>query len=605
MIIIYLEPDEEITSVVDRLKSIPETDVALVVPKRAGLLQSVINLKLLRFQSEQLKKHLSIVTTDKTGRNLASAVGLTVYQKLPEGSEVAGKTTPSDTTPAPIVIKENASKKSRTAPITSDGIRMKRKPEALPTRPVGGSAPDPAPVAAAPTAASAAASEAPSAPSTQGPQKPRPSRRSLASRMPRLPQISRPVLGRRSAIAGIIGALLLALFFIPTFLFASATVNVSVKSTPVEAEIPIVFSARSQSVDAVANIIPAKTIQISRDSTVEAPATGQRQGGDRATGTITISNRLAAPQSLVARTRFVTADGKVYRIQSGIAVPGAGSTRATVVADEPGEAGNAPAGTALTLVAIPNSALTAVVETALTGPAATGGTQVSADDIEKAKAQLAQKAATEGMADAKGRVAVGFVLSDRAVSTTVGAVTASPPAGADAAQFVLSGNVSITYFTYEDSVLQKVVDEDLRTKLQPGQQLLDGKTGTFAPTQASGETVTGTYRVTAAAAADAAPEQLRALLAGKSLAEARTALRAKEAITSSSITVFPPWLQHLPGSEKRLKLKYQSSGTQASPPPSPTPSPSPLPSANPSPTLRPASGTAPTALPLPSAAPAL
>ena len=82
---LYLEPDEEITSVVDRLKEIDDEEVAIVVPKRAGLLQSIVNLKLLRYQAEQMKKKISLVTTDKTGRNLASAVGLTVHQKLPEG----------------------------------------------------------------------------------------------------------------------------------------------------------------------------------------------------------------------------------------------------------------------------------------------------------------------------------------------------------------------------------------------------------------------------------------------------------------------------------------------------------------------------------------
>src|SRR4051812_11001418 len=92
---LYLESDEEITSVVDRLKEIDDEEVAIVVPKRAGLLQSIVNLKLLRYQAEQMKKRISLVTTDKTGRNLASAVGLTVHQKLPEGSKDAAKPTES------------------------------------------------------------------------------------------------------------------------------------------------------------------------------------------------------------------------------------------------------------------------------------------------------------------------------------------------------------------------------------------------------------------------------------------------------------------------------------------------------------------------------
>src|SRR5262245_61028237 len=103
---LYLEPDEEITSLVDRLQEIDDPDVAIVIPKRAGVLQSIINLKLLRYQAEQQKKRISIITTDKTGRNLAAAVGLTVHQKLPDGEAAAEKTSPAvkDRSASPVQI---------------------------------------------------------------------------------------------------------------------------------------------------------------------------------------------------------------------------------------------------------------------------------------------------------------------------------------------------------------------------------------------------------------------------------------------------------------------------------------------------------------------
>jgi len=80
--IIYIEIDEELTSLIDRIKKARESEIVIVIPKRAVILQSVVNLKLLKNQAEKLAKSLSLVTTDKTGRNLASQVGLTVYQSL-------------------------------------------------------------------------------------------------------------------------------------------------------------------------------------------------------------------------------------------------------------------------------------------------------------------------------------------------------------------------------------------------------------------------------------------------------------------------------------------------------------------------------------------
>src|SRR3990167_6552833 len=80
--VIYLESDEEITSVIDKLKGSKAPRVALVVPRGATLLQSVVNLKLLSKEAAILAKEISLVTSDKIGRNLAAQVGLTVYDSI-------------------------------------------------------------------------------------------------------------------------------------------------------------------------------------------------------------------------------------------------------------------------------------------------------------------------------------------------------------------------------------------------------------------------------------------------------------------------------------------------------------------------------------------
>jgi hypothetical protein len=82
--IIYLESDEEVTSVVDKMRKTEFNKVVLVIPKEASLLQSVINLKLLKRQAQNLDKQLAIVTNDKTGRSLAQKVGLLASAKLEE-----------------------------------------------------------------------------------------------------------------------------------------------------------------------------------------------------------------------------------------------------------------------------------------------------------------------------------------------------------------------------------------------------------------------------------------------------------------------------------------------------------------------------------------
>src|SRR5262249_20984903 len=64
-------------------------------------------------------------------------------------------------------------------------------------------------------------------------------------------------------------------------------------------------------------------LTVSQSATTTASATGSQQVQKQASGVITISNAYSsAPQTLVATTRFEAPDGKIYRIHTGVTVPG-------------------------------------------------------------------------------------------------------------------------------------------------------------------------------------------------------------------------------------------------------------------------------------------
>jgi len=77
--IFYLEQDEEITSVVDKLKGLEAKSVGLVAPKGSSIVQSLVSLKLLQKQAKSLSKEIAIITLDEVGQNLASRIELPVY----------------------------------------------------------------------------------------------------------------------------------------------------------------------------------------------------------------------------------------------------------------------------------------------------------------------------------------------------------------------------------------------------------------------------------------------------------------------------------------------------------------------------------------------
>ena len=93
--IVYVEIDEEVTSIFDRIKDIRKKEIFLVVPRKAVLFQSIVNLKILKNKLSNQKKKLVIVTTDRNGRHLAEKIGLKVSGRV----EVKESKAPSEESP--------------------------------------------------------------------------------------------------------------------------------------------------------------------------------------------------------------------------------------------------------------------------------------------------------------------------------------------------------------------------------------------------------------------------------------------------------------------------------------------------------------------------
>lgn len=72
----YVTQDEEILSLVGRLRSSALLENVFVVPNHALILQSAVNLRILHREAEKLGKVVTIITQDETGRMLAEKAGI-------------------------------------------------------------------------------------------------------------------------------------------------------------------------------------------------------------------------------------------------------------------------------------------------------------------------------------------------------------------------------------------------------------------------------------------------------------------------------------------------------------------------------------------------
>lgn len=72
----YIDVDEEISSVIDRLNKSMSVENYFVVPKRALFLQSIVNLKILKREADKLLKKVIIVTQDEMVESMAERCGI-------------------------------------------------------------------------------------------------------------------------------------------------------------------------------------------------------------------------------------------------------------------------------------------------------------------------------------------------------------------------------------------------------------------------------------------------------------------------------------------------------------------------------------------------
>ncbi|MDO4979209.1 MAG: hypothetical protein Q4E47_03605 [Candidatus Saccharibacteria bacterium] len=80
--VIYIEPDDDITDVIARIKSAQQKIVAIVPPKKLGVLRSGINVKLIARTGKQTEKVIVLVTTDPSVMKLAASNGIPVAKTL-------------------------------------------------------------------------------------------------------------------------------------------------------------------------------------------------------------------------------------------------------------------------------------------------------------------------------------------------------------------------------------------------------------------------------------------------------------------------------------------------------------------------------------------
>lgn len=307
---IYIDVDDEITSIIDKVEGAKAKVVALVLPKRAATLQSIVNMRLLRRAADTVGKNVVLITSETALLPLAGAAGLHVAKNLQsrpaippapgmpaepapttpdltEGQEASGDLDSSDN-------EDNLPQKINYEKSIGElaAVHELEHPETIEIGDDEGAV----------EAAAGATEKLPKAPKDKA---------------LKVPNFDRFRLWLALGIAGFVGLIvfiILALFVLP-----KATIEIETTSTPVSANFTLTTSGKATVYDDAKKIIPAVLKTSDQTSSQQVPATGQVNNGEKASGKVTLTNCTNNPVTIPSGTG-ISGGGLTYITQSSVAL---------------------------------------------------------------------------------------------------------------------------------------------------------------------------------------------------------------------------------------------------------------------------------------------
>ncbi len=467
--ILYIEADEEITGVISRLKKLKSSKVAIVVPKGAIMLQSIVNLKMLKKHEKDLNKEVTIVTTDRIGLHLASEVGFEALRSLDRASleenlsqnekklnleknkepefpsdleEDDFKATVSDIgyvdkkdkdekrSEGPnIVFKEDSKKKSseKEPELKNKKIDSSHKQETAKSR----------------------------------------------------KKMSKTMKWLLTGFGGVaIVAVLLSIFFI----LPKATIIVSpvAEKTNEEFEISAFLSENQGN-------IKGELIEVSGQKSKTIETTGTKNIGEKAKGSINLQdngyNSKPNSTTLVAGTRFVNPDGLVFKSTTNVTIPGfetvAGVKKpgsivsVPVEASEPGEKYNIGASN-FNIPALSSSSITASSSSGMTGGSTRVAKVVSKNDIESLRNQLSEEMLVEAKEEiskkAKDKKVLDAVIKEDILKEEFSAQEAQ-----EAQELTLSTDKNYWLIIFSEEDVKNEIEGRITAGLDENKELVKGR----------------------------------------------------------------------------------------------------------------------------------
>ncbi len=343
--------------------------------------------------------------------------------------------------------------------------------------------------------------------------------------------------------------------------FSGAKIEVTPSISSLPAEGTFTAGASSE--------LPFTLISAKKSATASVAASGTKQMSTPASGSITIYNAQAKPQTLITNTRFATAAGLIYRIHSTVTIPAGttdkpGTVVATAYADQPGPSYNIEASsfTVPGLAGGPEATAVYARSTAAMAGGASGAVPVvDATTVRATIDSLGGSLGGDLQSALTAQVPEGYVLLPGAATTSYRALTPAPSATSGKADIQVEGTIMAVVFP--SAALAGAIASS--TTGGGGATLAQGTSLTLTPTSkfpsTNAESFSFSLSGTASLVSKVDPMQIATAVAGKSRSEAKVALTNYPEVKGAIIVLRPFWRQSFPEDPAAITVIVGEAGT--------------------------------------------
>jgi hypothetical protein len=542
--VIYIDVEDDITAIIGKVKNAKEKIVALVPPKRVGVLQSAVNLRLIGRAADNGNKRLVLITNNQALVALAAAAKIPVARNLqskPELAEISaldiddgedvidGSSLPigdlARTAGANNALSSNPSLDKAVGDIDKEGSFAKR---------------------AVPSAAVLAA---------------RPNVKKAHKKVPNFNDFRK----RLFLIIG--GGVLLLAFLIWAIGFAPrATVIITAQTTATTVSQKVTLDPAAQT-DFAANRIHSQLQQQKKQLSVEFDATGTKDVGDKASGTMQLNRTSVSsnPISVPAGTSFTSGSYTFVSTEAatlnGTTIGPGGvvqdSATVRVIASSIGEEYNLSARTYQ-----PSSG-----GFSAQGSNMTGGTKrqikvVSSSDIQAAAAKLAEQKDDTAKDQLKSAFGQDVVVIDQSYTAAQATPVSTPAVDQETAgKAKLASEVTYSLVGIAKSDLNTYLDAGLKDQLEGKSDQRVYSNGsdkvTFAQFQMTDGVSTATLTATGKIGPSIDDKAVKEQSKGKRYGEVQSQIQSIQGVRDVDVKFWPFWVTGVPNDVNKINVEFK------------------------------------------------